>query len=277
MAASRPSLPIPVTPACHAVCGAHVTPGPGHSSSAVSSAPTSLRKRHFSRGPPRYAPRRVLSAGTAPSLRSVTDACWSHAAFRFACPLTTRLSQFVLAHEQRQALRSPPAEVASLISIYPAMFPCCIFFDHSSLRKHNTATSPPSNSATQIVRDPLFAKAPFRSRTTCSAPLPPFRSPTRNAQKECSRILPSAVPNAAFSSTFRTQHFERLPRLHTPPAARGRALTVNASHSPIAMKIGCLHHGPIALTVARQPFFMDSPASHKLPHNRTLAASPPRP
>jgi len=41
--------------------------GPGHASSVVSSAPTSLRKRRFSRGPPRSAPRRVLPAGTVPS------------------------------------------------------------------------------------------------------------------------------------------------------------------------------------------------------------------
>ena len=44
-----------------------LSPGPGRSSSAVSSAPASLRKRRFSRGPPRSAPRRVLPAGTAPS------------------------------------------------------------------------------------------------------------------------------------------------------------------------------------------------------------------
>ena len=187
--------------------------GPGRSSSAVSSAPASLRKRRFSRGPPRYAPRRVLPAGTAPSLRSVTDACWSHAAFRSAYPRSLRAchsSCFATRHELRQALRSPPSGVSlRSTSSSPAAFPCCaspsvlrlhglrLPGDTPSLRCGVTPVSlrpfrsslPPRAQhrnaaplllATQIVQFdhvvPLAERVPFVPHSTRSAASPPFSS-----------------------------------------------------------------------------------------------------
>ena len=86
----------------------------------------------------------------------------------------------------------------------------------------NTATPPPlSLRYTTCAGSVRFAP---RSSAPCSLRVPPFRSPTRNAPAECSRMLPPAVPTAAFSTTLRTQHFERLPR-YLAPQQREAALS----------------------------------------------------
>ena len=84
---------------------------------------------------------------------------------------------------------------------------------HSVRRRQHRNAAPLSLRYTTCAGSVRFAP---RSSAPCSLRVPPFRSPTRNAPAECSRMLPPAVPTAAFSTTLRTQHFERLPRLLAP-------------------------------------------------------------
>jgi len=165
------------------------------------------------------APRAPLHAACsrqAPCRRtSVTDACWSHAAFRSAYPRSLRAchsSCFPPAaeHAQCQALRSPPSGVSLRSTLSsPAAFPCCaspsvlrlhglrLPGDTPSLRCGVTPVSlrpfrsslPPRAQhrnaaplllATQIVQFdhvvPLAERAAFVPHSTRSAASPPFSS-----------------------------------------------------------------------------------------------------
>jgi len=93
----------------------------------------------------RSAPRRVLSAGTAPSLRSVTDACGSHAAFRSAyshsVPVTVRASL----RGTNSAKHSVPMEFAPLTSTLPLVAPtvrATLIDEDDVLGNANTAPIP---------------------------------------------------------------------------------------------------------------------------------------
>jgi len=182
-------------------------------SRAKTDAPASLRKRRFSRGLP-YAPLHAACSWQAPCRRtSVTDACWSHAAFRSAYPRSLRACHsacFATRHAQCQALRSPPSGVSlRSISSSPAAFPCCASSaalrlhglrlpgDTPSLRCGMTPVSlrpfrsslppraqhrnaAPQLLATQIVQFdhvvPLAERVPFVPHSTRSAASPPFSS-----------------------------------------------------------------------------------------------------
>ena len=234
MAASRPSLPIPVGPAWHAVCEAHITPGPFTPATAQVQCPPLLRR--YGNCTSAVAPGATLHAACsrqAPCRHFVPSRCLL-VARRVPLRLPTHYAPVTVRACARTAPSAPFAPSGSRFAHtnLPRDVPVLHFLRSFFTTKTQHRNIAPSNSATQIVRDPLSAhrREAFRSyltardppglrsgsRTTCSAPLPPFRSPTRNAQKECSRMLPSAVPNATFSSTLRTQHFERLPRSCTP-------------------------------------------------------------
>lgn len=99
---------------------------------AAAQAPCPPLLRRYGNGASAAAPRAPLHAACsrqAPRRRtSVTDACWSHAAFRYAYPLTTRLSQFVLRYAARTVPSAPfaPSGVSlRSTSSSPALFPCC--------------------------------------------------------------------------------------------------------------------------------------------------------
>ena len=198
-------------------------PCPGRSSSAVSFAPTSLRKRRFCRGPPRSAAHRVLSAGTAPSLRSVTDACGSHAVFRSASPVplpNAERPQGMLPHVHPQPFqlqRSPLRSGRSTSNVCPDYLPRSSARRRSHGHCYAVTVRQDGRSPTHGPRHPCHGPATVRPgphRLAQAAPKDPARLPSPRPK----RMPP---PGGMARPARRVVRFRRLVPRTAPPHIRG--------------------------------------------------------